>query len=545
MENIGTIDMFQYHQLYTPGRFITYNDTTVIAVGQYAVSFWDISDPANWVNINVYNPGSVLVVHNAACVQSSNLFLLRADGIEMLDISNPEDIVLVDFIEIINQLYDLILFESNIYVSTYREGIKHYGFTDYEMFFIENIYEYPAWYSSHLYMNYLFLETFSNIVYLFNLENPDEPEPLGVVFSDSMVAHMSAFENRLVLKDYVNFLFKIYDISEPENPVLQNIIEANNIDEMYYTFVYFDNSIENLYLFYRSSSFLKKYDISETMSPELLFEYSDISAEKVVINNAIAYMLEDIDSHQNLHIIAGLNDNQPYLHNTIINFTNYDSSPTIKILNNYLCTRTSPNYSNSFYNLADPFSPECQFGLDIPSTQSFPLFFEDYIFTKTDNFSYIYEINENSNGYIDPIDSLVMLAFIEDIIMMDYSDSIKYLIVTQISNVAIFEIEYEDNSADDEVLFEEDYNLNNFPNPFSKNTTISYDLTEVDKENGVIYIYNIKGQKIRKLLFDNRESAIIWNATDEYGKAVSNGVYFYKLNVNNETKAVRKMILLR
>ncbi|HHE37094.1 MAG TPA: T9SS type A sorting domain-containing protein, partial [Candidatus Cloacimonetes bacterium] len=86
--------------------------------------------------------------------------------------------------------------------------------------------------------------------------------------------------------------------------------------------------------------------------------------------------------------------------------------------------------------------------------------------------------------------------------------------------------------------------LSNFPNPFNSTTTISFSIKENIK-NAEISIYNLKGQEVKQLTIDDCRSSIEWNATDEFGKIVSNGVYFYKLNVNNETKAVRKMILLR
>ena len=38
---------------------------------------------------------------------------------------------------------------------------------------------------------------------------------------------------------------------------------------------------------------------------------------------------------------------------------------------------------------------------------------------------------------------------------------------------------------------------------------------------------------------------IVWRGTDDNGKKVATGNYFVKLKVNDETKAVRKLILLK
>jgi len=89
----------------------------------------------------------------------------------------------------------------------------------------------------------------------------------------------------------------------------------------------------------------------------------------------------------------------------------------------------------------------------------------------------------------------------------------------------------------------------NFPNPFNPSTTISFNLTAKSAKDAKIEIYNIKGQKVKT--FSNRQitnspnQQIIWNGDDENGKSVASGIYFYKLKVRNETKAVRKCLLLK
>ena len=36
-----------------------------------------------------------------------------------------------------------------------------------------------------------------------------------------------------------------------------------------------------------------------------------------------------------------------------------------------------------------------------------------------------------------------------------------------------------------------------------------------------------------------------WNGDDESDKSVSSGIYYYKLNVNGKTEAVKKCLLLK
>lgn len=91
-----------------------------------------------------------------------------------------------------------------------------------------------------------------------------------------------------------------------------------------------------------------------------------------------------------------------------------------------------------------------------------------------------------------------------------------------------------------------DYNLNNYPNPFNPTTTINFSI-QSDSEIE-LNIFNIKGQKVKTLINNdctNGNHTIMWNGEDEFGKPVSSGVYYYKLNINGKTEAVKKCLLLK
>ena len=89
-------------------------------------------------------------------------------------------------------------------------------------------------------------------------------------------------------------------------------------------------------------------------------------------------------------------------------------------------------------------------------------------------------------------------------------------------------------------------NLNNYPNPFNPTTTIEFSIQNDSKVE--LSIYNIKGQKIKTLAqneFAKGSHSVIWNGDNESGRAISSGVYLYKLKVNGKTKAMRKCLLLK
>lgn len=85
----------------------------------------------------------------------------------------------------------------------------------------------------------------------------------------------------------------------------------------------------------------------------------------------------------------------------------------------------------------------------------------------------------------------------------------------------------------------------NYPNPFNPTTTIAFSLKEAG--HAVLEIFNVKGESIKQLVSDQLaagQHSVVWNGTDNSGKPVSSGIYFYKLSSKNFS-ATRKMILMK
>jgi hypothetical protein len=91
-----------------------------------------------------------------------------------------------------------------------------------------------------------------------------------------------------------------------------------------------------------------------------------------------------------------------------------------------------------------------------------------------------------------------------------------------------------------------DYELTqNYPNPFNASTRISFGLPEASDIH--LDVYNITGQKVATLAdgrYDAGRYNIVWNSIDNTGKAISSGVYFYRLETGKDTKSM-KMTLLK
>ncbi|KAA3600956.1 MAG: T9SS C-terminal target domain-containing protein [Calditrichaeota bacterium] len=84
----------------------------------------------------------------------------------------------------------------------------------------------------------------------------------------------------------------------------------------------------------------------------------------------------------------------------------------------------------------------------------------------------------------------------------------------------------------------------NFPNPFNPTTTINYELEITNYEFARLSIFNVLGQKVKEFELTEPKGSVVWNGTDSFGKQVSSGVYFYRLESANQVQT-RRMILLK
>ncbi|MBN1351129.1 hypothetical protein JXJ21_17035 [candidate division KSB1 bacterium] len=96
-----------------------------------------------------------------------------------------------------------------------------------------------------------------------------------------------------------------------------------------------------------------------------------------------------------------------------------------------------------------------------------------------------------------------------------------------------------------EIIPEQFYLAQNFPNPFNPATRIYFQLPR--QERIVMQIFDSRGREVRTLLDDTRaagEYEVEWQATDQTGQPLASGIYFCRLR-SDEFCQSRKMVLLR
>ena len=87
--------------------------------------------------------------------------------------------------------------------------------------------------------------------------------------------------------------------------------------------------------------------------------------------------------------------------------------------------------------------------------------------------------------------------------------------------------------------------LQNYPNPFNPTTTLSYQLPQAS--HVVLTIWSLAGQRVRQVVDEHRRAgshSVVWDARDETGSLVANGVYLYEIRAG-DLRSVRKMVLVK
>ncbi len=83
----------------------------------------------------------------------------------------------------------------------------------------------------------------------------------------------------------------------------------------------------------------------------------------------------------------------------------------------------------------------------------------------------------------------------------------------------------------------------NYPNPFNPSTMIYFGMPQAQAVR--LAVYNVLGREVKELLNGYVEAgkhSLEWNSTDNAGKPVASGIYFYALQAG-QTRLVRKMVL--
>jgi hypothetical protein len=124
-------------------------------------------------------------------------------------------------------------------------------------------------------------------------------------------------------------------------------------------------------------------------------------------------------------------------------------------------------------------------------------------------------------------------------------------VYTNIGEGAIYEISLNGIGIEVSTIYNNSQNIDqfalfqNYPNPFNPITHINYFLPK--QSNVKVVVFDLIGNKIKTLINMEQQSGfktVEWNATNDIGKRVSAGIYFYDIQAGDFRKT-RMMVLLK
>jgi subtilisin family serine protease len=271
-----------------------------------------------------------------------------------------------------------------------------------------------------------------------------------------------------------------------------------------------------------------------------VINHNGIVTAEYVLSNAISTfpIIADMDNDDNLEIVCATNNGYLYLFDLELNLRDgfpvdlsglVTQSPILVDFNNdNVFEVLVPVNNGTLHNIA----------LDGQELSGFPYTF-DHIWHSTPVLSDI-QSNNSTNILISNAYNLYYLS-----LPFSYNESPYPMQSYNVNRNAVYSSNFTPTQDDAMLLVNKNHLLGNYPNPFNPSTSIYFSA----EKTGIytINIYNIKGQKVNSLtkaVSSAGEYNIVWNGQDFENKAVSSGIYFYKL-ANAKNDKIKKMILMK
>jgi len=477
-------------------------DDIFYCISSYRLLSYNISDPLSVYQINDFiskNGGSnIAVIDNHVIKSDTN------SGYSIIDVSEPQNNNLLEY----NHLKANMLEKSPneeymlVYGHSY-DGLHFYDMTDSlnPFYMYSHISQGGTSGCQAFYIDDdICCSNFGTNLYIYDLSDPiflAIPGIINLTYNGSSTAVRSIARKDDYL--YLGCLTEgviIVDISDPDNPEQVATYDMQGWVQ--------NIKIEGDFLYLANGNGLQIYDITNPLYPTVRgFWDSNYSMYNFVLFEDFAYIADNIGG---LKVINISNPDNPILVNTLVlhGTSKLDVDPIIRNGRLFVSDRV---WNEIFvFDLVDPQNPNLQFSNKWDHYSNDLEVFGNYIFSANGADMY------TTYG-------LSLLDFSEY-----FTDSEDFYVLES-ANIA---------------------NLSNFPNPFNPSTTIKFSVQNDSNIN--LSIYNIKGQKIKTLAnneFTKGNHSIIWNGDDFSGKAVSSGIYFYKLNVNGKTEIIKKCLLLK
>ena len=567
LDNEGQI--IRYKNLGPNSGRIRITEDKLLDCYEQSIDFYTVADSLEFVKtfqLNYFVPLSL----SGLCVFDNTMVVLveeftppQPSYLAYFDISDVQNIVELNRYEFLPEFgYDrrFSVWDSAQWNDNYLFVIEGYGviYSDYNNHLDDyNLLKYqrkPRFgniYNNHLYLNYrniMYFNTVYDITDINNITQLETADTLGLCnwFGEE--------ENQFVVKqNLIDETLDLYSFSDNNFQYIDSYDMDGYVNEyqIYVKVLYWDgedliyNFFQNLYwVRYENGSFSDVH-ISEVYQPDpwkKWFYYNDYLYNIWPSGVVKVYSKED-NGIELINTITGLHSGDSFSNNWGIT----DGLFCIEAGNVFTPTRV--------YDLdVDPVNFTAELDLNIGILNSKIIRHGDYyLYTGSDMDNATHQSKFESLSYLNIYkkvgDEFVKVGDIYnnrqtwdlEIVAQDENNFTLFLCSTR--GVDVYTCHATPNG--DLEITPVTLNATNYPNPFNPETTISYDVNQ--KGSVTVDIYNLKGQKVKSLVNENKEAgthSIIWRGDNDQGKQVSSGTYFYRIK-NAGHEVVKKMLLMK
>lgn len=529
----------------------------------YIADFWNglsvvnISNPDSMFEIDSLElPGTmvdVFVLGNYAYIAAQD------SGMRIVDISRPDSLFEVGYFNLtINQAKDVFVVDTIAYIAYYYSGLQIVNVADAENptylgefdtyhaegVFVVGEYAYLAdgyglrlldvgdptspiersnyhpvggVYGVFKSGNYAYSAGTERLLAILDVSNPAEP----VVVYDSITPGMHAWDvcvrDTLAYVAYYSRGMRIFNVADPAASTVIGSYDthcANGVDVLG-DYAYIADT----------DSGLRIINISDPGAPYEVGFCDSVYAYQVDVVGDYAYLA---CSNQGFHILDISDSTNPHV---VGSLTGGGWAYGVRVLGDFAYLAWN---DLTIVDISDPTDPALVDQISAPSIAQ-GIFVEDTLaYLVTNNGLFVYNVADTSNivrvGYCETPGSGSKLFVANDTIYV--ADRYDFSIYHFTGPVGLAET--------DPKITPPSYLLQNYPNPFSTATAISYSLPKTSKVS--LKIYDALGRLVGipvdgKLLAG--EHWIIWNPDE-----LPSGVYFYRLSTDHSYR-VKKMLYLK
>ncbi len=538
-------------------------ENSILLINCYSgLIIYDISIPDNWITLHEFNEPNLLDY----VIMGNKLILIYYNSIIMYDITNISNPVILD-VQFLNPYEDFSLSITGLndlfIVKTEQGKLINFDSSNNIIELVDIHNNVGKISSMYYYNNNVYIASFLCGIQQFNIPDLNQPILTNQYYSN-YAAFWSNGKEDIFVTSFLDPITPLYfnKILQIENSgELNELCTFNNITQNPMNIYY----CEDIGYFYVNSSILYKYMMNEYNE---LIEVASLQLPNtyeggfIYFHNDIAYIqcldklaiVDQIDT-SNMNLANELNTNFCY--------------EELHFYQDYLfITSPLPEQHCSIYTLSNPLAP--YFVLNISHSGLIAIDEQNELMFMGSIECEVYDLSDIEYGIVDQVGSFRNWSNCVEITPFQRENE-NYLLYLEDTSCSIYHYEYDPNGINDEIISISP-NLSNHPNPFNPSTEIRFNLSDFKKiDKAEISIYNIKGQKVKSLdchpefsegsvqmnsdprpstqlsmtQAGNNQSSVTWDGNDKRNQPVGSGVYFYQLEVNGETVASRKCLLLK